>query len=435
MRRQLLLPRRGGLTLDAIRSPRDKRPCRIGFVSDVVYPFNIGGRERRLWEITRRLKMIGIEVHIYTMKWWDGEDTVHLDGVQLHAICKRRPLYHGECRSIFQALMFGLATFKLIAAKFDFLDVDHMPYFPLFAARIVCTLRRKRMIATWHEVWGYEYWKNYLGRLAPISTVIEWLAARMPEEIVAVSRQTSARLIDQLGVTAPVHTIELGVDLTTITAQKESELRSDILFAGRLLANKNIDILLAALASMKKEVPGLCCRIVGEGPERSRLESLSINLGLGENVIFHDYFPGPAIYGVMKSAKVFALPSEREGFGIVALEANACGLPVVTADHPDNATRHLIMAGENGFLTNVDAASLAETLSVAINGASSMDPRASAERRGYLRDWDEVAAAVLHAATGAVASQVGGSRSTSPVSGPTTPAPGKRRHLTLEGHR
>ena len=380
--------------------------------------------------------MIGIEVHIYTMKWWDGEDTLHLNGVQLHAICKRRPLYHGECRSITQALMFGLATFKLIAAEFDLLDVDHMPYFPLFAARIVCTLRRKRMIATWHEVWGYEYWKNYLGRrLATISTAIEWLAARMPEEIVAVSRQTSTRLIDQLGVTAPVHTIELGVDLTTITAQKESELRSDILFAGRLLANKNIDILLAALASMKKELPGLCCRIVGEGPERSRLESLSINLGLGENVIFHDYFPGPAIYGVMKSAKVFALPSEREGFGIVALEANACGLPVVTANHPDNATRHLIVAGENGFLTNVDAASLAETLSVAINGASSMDPRASAERRGYLRDWDEVTAAVLHAATGAVARQVGGSRSASPVSGPTTPAPGKRPHLTLERHR
>jgi len=222
----------------------------------------------------------------------------------------------------------------------------------------------------------------------------------MPKEIVSVSHQTSTRLIDQLGVTAPVHTIELGVDLETIAAQKESELRSDILFAGRLLANKNIDVLLEALASLKKDLPGLCCRIVGEGPERSRLEMLSISLGLEENVIFHDFFPGTAIYGVMKSAKVFALPSEREGFGIVALEANACGVPVVTADHPDNATRHLIVSGENGFLTNVDAASLAGALRIAINRASSMDPRASARSRGYLRDWNEVAAAVLHTATG-----------------------------------
>ena len=74
------------------------------------------------------------------------------------------------------------------------------------------------MIATWHEVWGNAYWRNYLGRLAPLSTVTEWLAARMPKEIVAVSHQTSTRLIDQLGVTAPVHTIELGVDLETIAA-------------------------------------------------------------------------------------------------------------------------------------------------------------------------------------------------------------------------
>ena len=137
--------------------------------------------------ITRRLKMLGVEVHIYTMKWWDGKNTIDFSGVRLHAICKQRPLYCGERRSIMQALMFGLATFKLIAAKFDVLDVDHMPYFPLFAARIICALRRKRMIATWHEVWGNAYWRNYLGRLAPISTVTEWLAARMPKEIVSVT--------------------------------------------------------------------------------------------------------------------------------------------------------------------------------------------------------------------------------------------------------
>jgi glycosyltransferase involved in cell wall biosynthesis len=343
--------------------------------------------------------MAGVDVQIYTMNWWGGEATLDLSGVRVHAICKQRPLYCGERRSIVQALIFGLATFKLMLARFDVLDVDHMPYFPLFAARIICTLRRKRLIATWHEVWGNSYWKSYLGRLALISTVTERLAARMPNEIVAVSHQTSVRLAGQLGVTAPVHTIELGVDLDTIAAQQESELRADILFAGRLLANKNVDVLLEAVASMKERFPGLCCRIVGEGPERSRLESLRTDLGLAENVIFHDFFPGSTIYGVMKSAKVFALPSEREGFGIVALEANACGLPVVTADHPDNATRHLIAEGENGFLADVNAASLAQALSIAMNRAASMDPRASAQRRGYLRDWDEVAAAVLHTAT------------------------------------
>ena len=198
---------------------------------------------------------------------------------------------------------------------------------------------------------------------------------------------------------APVHTITLGVDLATIQAEEKSKLRSDILFAARSIENKNVHVLLHAVALMKEDRPSLCCRIIGEGPERRQLESLSIELGLEENVIFHDFFPGSTIYGLMKAATVFALPSIREGFGIVALEANGCGLPVVTVDHPDNAARHLITDGQNGFLADLNAASLAKVLSVAITSAPLMDPRESAERSGHLRDWDEVATAVFHAAT------------------------------------
>jgi glycosyltransferase involved in cell wall biosynthesis len=379
---------------------RGKPSYRIGFVSDAVYPFNKGGKERRLWEISRRLVTGGVEVHIYTMKWWTGGRVLNLDGVQLHAICKWRSLYHGERRSMVQAALFGLATLKLLVARFDVLDVDHMPYFPLFSARIVCALRRKRLVATWHEVWGKEYWQRYLGRLAPISAAIERLAAHAPDAIVAVSPQTSRRLTSDLGVTAPVYTIELGVDLEAIRAQEESCLRSDILFAGRLLAHKNVDVLLRAVALMTEGCPHLRCRIVGEGPERLRLEALSSELGLADQVVFHDFLPGTEIYGVMKSATVFALPSIREGFGAVVLEANCCGLPVVTVDHPDNAARHLITEGETGFLTDVTAAGLAKALSVAIVAARLLDPKGSQQRTGYLRDWSEVAAAVLRAVSG-----------------------------------
>jgi glycosyltransferase involved in cell wall biosynthesis len=380
-------------------SQRGTRRCRIGFVSDGVYPFNKGGKERRLWEITRRLQENGVDVHIYTMKWWTGPTTLDLDGIRLHAICKQRSLYQGERRSIIQALMFGLSTLKLIVARFDVLDVDHMPYFPLFAARIVCMLRRKRMVATWHEVWGNEYWRSYLGRLALISIVIEWLAARSAHEIIAVSAQTSSRLIEELKVKVPVRTIELGVDLTTIQLENRSALESDILYAGRLLSHKNVDMLLRAVALLKEDRPWLHCRIIGEGPERSRLESLALELDLEKNVSFHDFFPGSAIYGIMKSATVFALPSVREGFGVVVLEANSCGLPVITINHHNNAARHLIIQDQNGFLAEADAGSLAKALDTALIRAPSLDPRASAERGGHLRDWGEVAAAYFHAVT------------------------------------
>src|ERR1700733_13296072 len=104
-------------------------PARFAFVSDAVWPWNTGGKERRLWEITRRLARDGHDVHIYTMKWWDGPRSVDADGGPLHAIMAKRPLYHGERRSMLEAVLFGLATLKLLVVPFDVVDVDHMPFF------------------------------------------------------------------------------------------------------------------------------------------------------------------------------------------------------------------------------------------------------------------------------------------------------------------
>ncbi len=64
----------------------------------------------------------------------------------------------------------------------------------------------------------------------------------------------------------------------------------------------------------------------------------------------------------MKSARVFVLPSDREGFGLVVLEANACGLPVITVRRPDNAAQNLVVEGKNGFIAELDDADLARTI-------------------------------------------------------------------------
>lgn len=373
---------------------------RVAFVSDSVLPFHTGGKERRLWEITRRLAARGVDVHVYTMKWWTGPRTRVIDGVTLHAIGGGHRLYHGERRSMSQAILFGLATFRLLGARFDVLDVDHMPYFPLFAARVVCTLRCRRMVGTWHEVWGPAGWRGYLGRLAPFGTIVERLAARLPDEIISVSAQTSHRLVHDLGVRVAVHTIGPGIDLAAIESQPAAAPPVDILFAGRLIANKRVDLLLRAVARLVVDRPGLRCRIVGEGPERARLEALRHELGLADHVELLGFLPDGEIYGVIKSASVLALPSVREGFGCIVIEANACDVPVVTVEHPDNAARHLVVPGGNGYLAAVDVADLARALAEALDAAATLSPRSVAARAGHLRDWDEVTTAVLAAIRG-----------------------------------
>jgi glycosyltransferase involved in cell wall biosynthesis len=370
---------------------------RIAYVSDAVWPWNTGGKERRIREISRRLAGAGHEVHVYTMQWWDGPKSISVDGVHLHAIMKKRPLYHGDRRSMLEAVLFGAATLKLLVVPFDVVDVDHMPFFPLFSARLVCAVRRKRMTATWHEVWGGEYWKTYLGRLALLGTIVERVASRLPHQIIAVSEQTADRLHTELAAGQPVFTIPNGIDFDCIDRTPPSALVPDVLYAGRLLANKNVDLLVRSVVLVAKSHPTVRGRVIGEGPERQALEDLVEELGATGHITFSDFLPGDEIYGVMKSAGVFVLPSVREGFGAVVLEANACGLPVITVEHPDNAARHLIVEGQNGFVVALDPASLAAAIVKVLDGHDDMKPRQLLESQGQWVDWNVVSQRVLDA--------------------------------------
>ena len=364
---------------------------RIAFVNDTVYPFSKGGRERRLWEVSRRLAASGYQVSIYTMKWWEGPDTIVMDGVLLHAISRHHALYRGERRSTMQAVWFGCAALRLLTQGFDALDVDQMPFFPLFSARLVCALRGKRLTGTWHEVWDREYWRAYAGPVGVAGHLVEQLAAHTPHQMISVSEQTSQRLREDLSVTKPVFTVPLGVDLEAIGAAAPSTTSTDVLYAGRLMDHKGVDILLRAVSIVARTRAELRCAIVGDGPERVVLEQLAHELRIAEHVSFLGFLPDDELYGVMKSSRVFVLPSRREGFGLVVLEANACGLPVVTVQHPDNAARHLVTEGQNGFLADPNPEDLARAIFLALSPPSTMDPTSAVRGAESPYDWDTIA--------------------------------------------
>jgi len=369
------------------------RAKRIAFVSDSIYPFNPGGKEKRLHEITTRLARLGFEVDIYTMKWWSGPSSIRIDGVGIHALTPKLSLYHDDRRSMLQAIVFGVGTLRLMFRRFDVLDVDQMPLFPLFSARIVATLRRRRLVSTWHEVWGRNYWAAYLRRGSRLAWLTERYAAVMPDEFVSVSEQTSRALRRELGVGKPIWTVPLGVDLDALREIPPSAERIDVLYAGRLLANKGVDMLLDAISRMVVSRPGVRGVVVGEGPERARLEALAAELGIAGNVRFSNFLPHREVYGLMKAATVFALPSVREGFGLVVLEANACDTPVVTVEHPDNAARHLIEDGANGYVCALDPDSLAAAMLRVLDRPGTFRPADVIARRPGV-DWGSVSARV-----------------------------------------
>lgn len=361
---------------------------KIVFVSDAVYPYNKGGKEKRLFDLSTQLAARGFDVHIYCMKWWQGPEWHRVEhGVHLHAICPYVPLYSGERRSIRQALLFGLSCLRLLFVDWDVIDVDHMPFYPVILTRVVCWLKGKKMIATWHEVWGRDYWLTYLGTVGHMAYLVERFSAHLPDRISSISAHTTDRLSRMFGRTPPVTTIPNGILVQEIEQIAPSTRRTDLIFAGRILRHKNLDLLLAAVKLLQAQGKQVMCTIIGDGPEKQNLQQLSLQMGLADQVIFEDFLHGhEEVLGRFKSSSIFVFPSEREGFGLVALEANACGIPVVTLDHPGNNARTLITE-KSGRLCAKDPQSLADAIEDLLHeDRAELRKHCVAHARGY--DWE-----------------------------------------------
>ncbi|MBU4347890.1 glycosyltransferase family 4 protein [Patescibacteria group bacterium] len=332
---------------------------KIALISDSIYPYNKGGKETRSYELASKLSKNN-DVHFYTMKFWDGKEAIKKNGFYLHGICKETPLYKKNRRNIWQGIKFGISSFKLLGEDFDVLDADHMVYFHLIPSKIACMIKRKPFVVTWHEVWGKDYWIQYMGRKGILGYFMEKLSSKLPDKIIAVSEKTKNDLIKNLKVhSEKIVVIPNAIDIKRIEKIKPSKEESDIIFAGRLLSHKNVDVLIKAVSKLKNKR----LIIIGDGPERESLEGLTKELGLEKNVIFKGFIEKHEdVLGLIKSSKVFVLPSSREGFGISVIEANACGKPVVTVNEKDNASKYLIKNPKNGFVCELDEDDLANVI-------------------------------------------------------------------------
>jgi glycosyltransferase involved in cell wall biosynthesis len=328
----------------------------LSFLSDAVYPFHHGGKETLHYERSVRLARRGHAVRVLTMHWWSGRDrSIARDGIVFQSVAPRTAIYTSKGgRSIWESAAFGLGSLRLLwSPPFDVLDVDQFPFTHFFAARLVCWLRDRPMTATWYEVWDRDYWREYMGRLGPVGFFLQRFAARSADLIFADSRLTARRLTEWLDV-EPHRVLVLSPGVST-PSPLASEGRGggskqvDCIFVGRLLAHKHVDIMLRALAL----IPGATGLIVGSGPEKERLIALAGELSIGDRVTFESPATHEVVFDRMRGARLLVFPSTREGFGVAVLEANACGLPALVVQHPDNAALELVRDGVTGVICDL----------------------------------------------------------------------------------
>ena len=315
---------------------------KIGVVSDVIYPWVKGGAERRYYEIYRRLAKRH-EVHYFTMQYPGMEKKFKFEGMQIHAICKApETLYVDGRRKIIPAIRFAFfLLFRLMGHHFDAIDSNEFPHLPNLVIRLYHFLHHRTLfVITCHEFWSPGYWQDYLGVFRGLlGFALQVLSLKSSEKIVAVSDHTRDYILrTKILPSRNIHVVWNGIDPDLI--KKAKEIRepqpNTIIFAGRLNPEKRIDLLIALVMKLKRNSPAVRLQVIGDGPDRDRLESLAHGINAEFYGFIENHFE---VLKKMANASIYISMSEREGFNISALEACELGLPtfarIICFEHPN----------------------------------------------------------------------------------------------------
>jgi glycosyltransferase involved in cell wall biosynthesis len=329
---------------------------RVCLVYDCLFPHTVGGAERWYRGVAERLAAEGHEVTYLTLRQWDRGASAGVPGVRVVTAGPRLALYtRSGRRRILPPLVFGAGVLVHLARRGRGYDVVHtasFPYFSLLAAGFLRRWGRYRLVVDWLELWTRSYWQDYLGRAGGwIGWRVQRACVRVPQRAFCLSELHAARLREE-GLRSEVTVLRGIYSAPQPDAQVEPYVDpGPVVFAGRHIAEKRVPSLIPALARL----PDLRAEIYGDGPEREQVLSLIRAHDLEGRVSAPGFVPHEQVDAALRRALCLVLPSRREGYGLVVVEACAAGTPAVVVADPDNAATELIEEGVNGFVAASDS--------------------------------------------------------------------------------
>lgn len=297
-----------------------------------------GGSEIYAWQVARALREGGAEVEFLTAREPGSPRTARRDGITVRRAGSTLGFYPATAIRL-------LLRRRRVDAVVD--PSCGLPSFsPLFLRR------RTPVVLIVHHVHQAQFAAHFPG---PVALFGQWLERRvMPlvyrgRRTVAVSESTRAEMRRQLGWSGEIGILENGADLPP---QGEGDpLAKDparVAVLGRLVAHKRVDLVVRAVHALAGERPGLHLDVVGQGPERERLEELVADLGAHDLVTFHGYVDERTKTDLLRRAAVHVCASDAEGWGQAVIEAAGHGVPTLARDVP--GLRDSVRDGETGWL-------------------------------------------------------------------------------------
>ncbi len=354
---------------------------RICLVYDCLYPHTVGGAERWYRNLAERLAAAGHEVTYLTLRQWPRDQPPQIDGVRVVAVGPPMSLYVEGRRRILPPLRFGGGVLVHLVARGRRYDVVHtasFPYFSLLAAALARPAWRYALIVDWHEVWSDDYWREYLGAAGWFGIAVQRHCARVRQRAFCFSRLHADRLRRE-GLRGDVTVLE-GEYAGPLEPAPVQQPEPVVIFAGRLIPEKRAASVVPAVAIASESVPGLRGVIYGDGPQRAAVDEAIAALADPASVQAPGFVDAAVLHSALACALTMVLPSRREGYGMVVVEAAQCGTPSIVVREPDNAAVELIEEGVNGVIA---ASAAPEALAAAIVAVH----RGGAALRASTREW------------------------------------------------
>ena len=310
---------------------------RIGIITYDFYPFE-GGQGRHVYEIFKRVKNnsgFGFKILVFS----PCKNTLK-DHIQIFPIVKKFG------KNLLFSFFVNVYIKKLI--KRHNLDLVHFHGGP--GGVFLLKKLNIPIIYTAHHTYYQQYrlvigqkWKWIFSKLEPIQY-------ELADKIICVSKDTKDILVENYRINeGKISVIPNGVDTKKFHPLRNTKrIENSILFVGRLDERKGVDFLVKTIPLVKKEIPNVKLFVGGKGKLREELENFVKLHNLESNVKFLGFVPDEKLPKWYNQVKVVVIPSIFEGFGITAIEAMACGTPVIGTKVPGIVD--IINDGKTGLL-------------------------------------------------------------------------------------
>src|SRR3954447_2353423 len=326
------------------------RVC-VGY--DCLYPWTVGGAERWARNLAEALAADGHEVTYVTRLQWDPADPPQIAGVRVVAVAPAEELYGPDGnRRIGQALRFGRGVLGHLlrhGREYDRVHFETSPYFGVLAAGLARRVGGYRLAVDWAEVWSDHYWNVYLGGpKGRIAGAVQRAAIRIRQDAFCFS-ELHARRLREHGLRGEV-TVLRGLADLPVRRPVPQPAEPLVVFAGRHIPEKNAPAVVGAVVEARRRVPGLRAVIFGDGPQLGDVRAAIAAHAAEPFIEAPGFVDDDVVQETLARAACLLLPSVREGYGMIVIEAASLGVPSVLVRAEDNSSTDHIAEGVNGFV-------------------------------------------------------------------------------------